>query len=585
MVLFRANDSCVNDPDPSALLIDRWLDRVAARHLWACLLLLGVTLALALPGLTGLFPMDRDEPRFAQASKQMLETGDFVDIRFHDEARNKKPVGIYWLQAGAVALGQAAGVLQARTSIWLYRLPSLLGAICAVLLTYWMALPLASRRAAILAGALMASTVLLVVEAHLAKTDAVLLATLAAAMGVLARAWMRRAEGERFGLGLCFGFWTAIAVGILIKGPITPMIVLFAAVALSLTARSGRWLLALRPWLGLAWCLLIVLPWFVLIVKASGGAFFAEAIGHDMAGKVAGAQESHGAPPGTYLLAFWVTAWPMAPFVLLGGPVIWRERWSDPVLFLLAWVVPAWLLFEAVPTKLPHYVLPLYPALAVLAARALDGLGNQPVRGMRAGLFGFALLLLPLCLPVALALAPGRLASSVSVPTLVYAAVAFLVASAAAILAVRAVRRAASGTAVASSVVAAIAIYGFVLGWFMNADRADLIALSPRLATAGRAALGPDCTSPDFATVGDREPSLVFLTGTGLLMTDAPGAAAFMTAGPCRIAFVDRPYEAAFASSLGSDGRVRLASRVTGLNINGGKMLDIGIYVRQDDAP
>ena len=44
-------------------------------------------------------PMDRDESRFAQASKQMLETGDYVTVRFQDELRAKKPAGIYWLQA------------------------------------------------------------------------------------------------------------------------------------------------------------------------------------------------------------------------------------------------------------------------------------------------------------------------------------------------------------------------------------------------------------------------------------------------------------------------------------------------------
>ena len=63
-----------------------------------------------------------------RATKQMLETGDFIDIRFQDEARHKKPVGIYWLQAATVRAGEALGVPEARTQIWLYRLPSFLGA-------------------------------------------------------------------------------------------------------------------------------------------------------------------------------------------------------------------------------------------------------------------------------------------------------------------------------------------------------------------------------------------------------------------------------------------------------------------------
>ena len=61
-----------------------------------------------LPGFFQIPPIDRDEARFAQATKQMLETGDYVDIRFQDEVRYKKPVGIYWLQAGVVESRRAA---------------------------------------------------------------------------------------------------------------------------------------------------------------------------------------------------------------------------------------------------------------------------------------------------------------------------------------------------------------------------------------------------------------------------------------------------------------------------------------------
>ncbi len=57
---------------------------------------------LFLPGFFTIPPIDRDEVRFAQATKQMVESGDFVDIRFQDDVRYKKPVGIYWMQAAAL---------------------------------------------------------------------------------------------------------------------------------------------------------------------------------------------------------------------------------------------------------------------------------------------------------------------------------------------------------------------------------------------------------------------------------------------------------------------------------------------------
>ena len=107
--------------------VARLANTIERSHLRLCALLVLLSLACFLPGFSSLQPMDRDEPRYAQASKQMLESGDFVDIRFQDEARHKKPVGIYWLQSAAVAIGDALGVSDARTTIALYRIPSLLG--------------------------------------------------------------------------------------------------------------------------------------------------------------------------------------------------------------------------------------------------------------------------------------------------------------------------------------------------------------------------------------------------------------------------------------------------------------------------
>ena len=100
--------------------------------------------------------------------------------------------------------------------------------------------------------------------------------------------------------------------------------------------------------------------------------FFADSIGHDILGKVAEGQESHGAPPGYYLVLFAVTFFPAAALAALAAPRAWALRREPWVRFLLAWIVPAWIIFELVPTKLPHYVLPLYPAIAILIAEAID---------------------------------------------------------------------------------------------------------------------------------------------------------------------------------------------------------------------
>src|SRR5271165_5838688 len=96
-------------------------DFAAASHRGAVAVLLLVSLLTFLPGFFRIPPVDRDEAYFAQATKQMIETGDYIDIRYQGDTRYRKPIGIYWLQAAIVNLAGAAGFPEARTTIWLYR--------------------------------------------------------------------------------------------------------------------------------------------------------------------------------------------------------------------------------------------------------------------------------------------------------------------------------------------------------------------------------------------------------------------------------------------------------------------------------
>ena len=288
--------------------------------------------------------------------------------------RYKKPVGIYWLQSAVVEAANALGLPRPQARIWLYRIPSLIGAIGAVLLTYWTALAFVTRRGAIFAGLIMCSSVLLGAEARLAKTDAMLLFTVVAAMGAMARvylSWQRGEDPERPPWSWPAIFWTALAGGILLKGPLILMFVGLTIVTLAILDRNASWLWRLRPVWGLMWMLVLVLPWFVAIFWRAGETFFTDSVGGDMLAKFVG-QESHGAPPGLYLLLFWVTFWPGAPLAGLAAPAVWRARREPGAQYLLAWLIPSWIVFELVLTKLPHYVLPLYPAIAILTVGALE---------------------------------------------------------------------------------------------------------------------------------------------------------------------------------------------------------------------
>src|ERR1700716_3427088 len=208
----------INRDNPGSRLVSM-LDFVAGSHLRAVAFLILCSFLLFVPGFFNIPPIDRDEARFAQATKQMVETGDFVDIRFQDEVRYKKPVGVYWLQAAAVETASALGLQRAPVRVWLYRVPSLIGAIGAVLLTYWAALAFVTRRGAILAALILCSSVLLGAEARLAKTDAMLLLTVVAAMGAVARGYVSWRRGKAPGpppWSWPAIFWAALAGGILL---------------------------------------------------------------------------------------------------------------------------------------------------------------------------------------------------------------------------------------------------------------------------------------------------------------------------------------------------------------------------------
>jgi 4-amino-4-deoxy-L-arabinose transferase-like glycosyltransferase len=342
-----------------------WLVRTPVAY--ALILLLG--LALYLPGLRTIPAVDRDEARFAQATRQMGESGDYIDIRLGDEARLKKPVGIYWLQAAATKL---AGGEHLANPVWTYRLPSLLGALGAILVTLAIGRRWLGAEAGFAGAAILAATLLLGVEARQAKTDAFLLLTVLVAMSGLAQAWMPEPGVRPLGRTHWISFWAAIGIGVLVKGPIVLMVVGLSAIVLAVSDRSLRWLTRLRPWPGIAIALAIALPWLIAITISSHGAFITQSLGNDMAAKLAGGKESHGAPPGAYLAMFPVTFWPGSLFALLGLPWVWRNRRDRGVIFCLGWIIPSWLVFEAVPTKLPHYVLPLFPAIALLAGTALS---------------------------------------------------------------------------------------------------------------------------------------------------------------------------------------------------------------------
>jgi 4-amino-4-deoxy-L-arabinose transferase-like glycosyltransferase len=499
-----------------------------------------IALAAALPGVFAMPPLDRDESRFAQATAQMLETSDFVRISFQDDPRNKKPVGIHWLQAGAVSLVSSA---EAR-EIWAYRLVSVLGAIIAALATFWAGLALLPRPAAFAGAALFAAGILISTEGMIAKTDAMLCGLTTLALAALAHLRMRREEEN--GRLLALVFWAALAGGVLIKGPITPMVAGLTLIALGLYERRWAWMRPLTFWAGPLLAAAIAAPWLIAIGIATDGAFFAEALGGDLTPKLAGGGEHPFAPPGVHTLLTPILIFPATLALLPGLAAAFaalrrrevREAASHWT-FLLAWLVPSFLVFEAMPTKLVHYPLPTYPALALIAGAGLlaafAGAGKLSWRALALFAAGGA---------AHVALAAFLATQSAGGGTQTAILVGAIGAGALVLALVMLSRARTAGTALLVAIAAGLVSVAALRQGL--APRADALLVSREasaaLAEAGlHPRLSPDARGP-LLVVGYSEPSLVFLTRTDTILAQPEPAAARAFAGqPALVAESQRP--------------------------------------------
>lgn len=351
----------------------------------ASLFIAGLALIASLLGVFTLPVLDRDEARFAQASAQMLESGDFVEIRFQDEPRHKKPIGIYWLQSLSVAVTTGP---EAR-EIWAYRLPSVLGAMLAALSAFWAGRRLYDHRTGVFAGALVSVTLLLASEGGIAKTDALLCAMTGLSFLAFVEVWLAKTDSRRRRWAVLM--WVFVALGALIKGPVTPAMMGLAVVTLCALERRVTWLKVFFYWPGPVLAALILLPWLIGVQIATDGAFLFDALGGDMAPKLTSGHEGHGAPPGSHLLMLPILFLPAIVSLPTGLASLikdWRDQTTDAqaARLLVAFIAPAWLLVELIPTKLPHYPLPIYPVLAVIAGLGLARWGRVERRWRLLGL-------------------------------------------------------------------------------------------------------------------------------------------------------------------------------------------------------
>jgi 4-amino-4-deoxy-L-arabinose transferase-like glycosyltransferase len=555
-------------------------DRLAGWRIWT---LLAIAAIAWLPGVMSLPALDRDESRFAQASRQMVDTGNYIDIRLGSAPRYNKPIGIYWLQAGTVDAARLV-LHNAQGIISLYRLPSFACGFLSLLLMFWTVRSLASVQVAYLAAVLLGLTLLLAIESEIATTDAALLATFLAAQGVLLRVRLAYGEKRMVPVGLTLLGWAAVGAGVLIKGPVILAVLGATALGLSVWERDWRWLKATRPLSGITVATAIATPWAIAIGLASHGAFYQQSLGHDFVSKIAGGQESHGAPPGYYLALLSLTYWPATLFLIPSTEMALRRRKEPAIRFTIAWAASAFILFELVPTKLPHYVLPAYPALALLAALwiAEGSATKEPAwqrifRYLSAAQFG----LVAVAVAAAVFLLPQRFGAA-SPTWALFGAILGLVAGAVAIFMLL---RRKKQVALAAAGICALVYYSvLVLG---VAPQLEQLWISQRIAALVVRDERPN--DPPVVAAGYAEPSLLFALGsTTRFETGTEAANTATSLGG--IVLIEYAEQGAFLARLSElHARAVALDHLSGFDYSRGRRERITLYrvspVPHDPAP
>ena len=338
-------------------------------HLKELIILLLLSLSLFFSSINSLPVLDRDEARYVQSSKQMVESNNYLSIKFQEDYRSKKPIGIYWLQA--ITINLLADVKQVTNfkyevlndDVWKYRIVSALAVLFSVLLLYLLGKKIITSKASFYSSLILSASLLVIAEAHIAKTDSILLFLSTIIFITLFKYYKQIGDKNIMNFMI---LWVSMGLSVLIKGPV--LIVLFSSsiMLISLLGKNIRWIKNTKPFLGIILVILISVPWFFFMPSEEQRNFLQESFFHDFLGKVRSVQESHGGFPGYYLIGLLFFFFPFSIFFI---PLIHFLKISirdKNIVFLLCWILPTLIIMELIPTKLPHYILPIYPAIAVL---------------------------------------------------------------------------------------------------------------------------------------------------------------------------------------------------------------------------
>ena len=327
-----------------------------------------------------------DESRYAEIAREMWESSDWIVPRLVTIPYVDKPPLLYWLTAPLIGLlgpGELAP-----------RLVSFASAMAVLVMIYFAARRRSGHEVGMWSGAIWATSALPLVLAHMVSIDMVLTALVTGSVLLFRRAL------EDGGGGALPG-WALAGLAFLAKGPVGFVLAALAGAAFAVAHRRVEWRRLSIP-LGVPLCLAISIPWFVAL-QVMYPPFFGRFFLHENLGGFFTADVHH---PRPILAASGYALAGFLPWTVLLLPAAWRRRfeWKDPdQRFLLLWALMTVAFFTLSAAKLPTYLLPAMPAMALWGGGLL-----ARTQGSRADALAYgAILVAGAATAVGFAVSPG----------------------------------------------------------------------------------------------------------------------------------------------------------------------------------
>lgn len=351
------------------------------------LLLMIGSAALLLGGLGRLPLLGRDESLYAEAAREMAATGDWITPRVNGGPFFEKPPLNYWL---AAVCFRTFGV-----STFAARLPAALAALLTVALTAALGARLWGRRAGLLAGIALLTSLQIAIIGRMGIMDVPLMCL--TTLALLAYARWRTARGPSLIL-MPIGFGLSVGLAVLLKGLAGLLPVGIAGLhwlasclprrgVASATGSHTRSIL--RPFLAVLTvvlvCLAVAVPWFHAMANLHGNPFVSTLLGREHLARIAQPMQGHG---GSVLYYLGVIAVSFFPWIIFLPPALLSRAgradqaqalWHS---LLVVWFAAVLIPFSLISTKLPGYVTPLFPAMALLVGAELDRRLDEPRRAL-----------------------------------------------------------------------------------------------------------------------------------------------------------------------------------------------------------